>query len=286
MGWAGMEIFFEEGGTQAVFGLSNAFMSSVSLGSAAGMLCCVNSLVQGRVDRALSMGMAGFGITFVLCFLMVIPSQVIFDGFVPAVRSAVATTGNGVAPSLIVGRSLSWSLLGLAVGMGVGIAFHSRRIFLAGAMGGLLGGFAAGSLFDPLILLLAGSGEDLAWTGRFAGFAVVAGMAAFFIAVAQLNVQLGSLLITTGTGAGKRFSVDCAPCFVGSSPDCEVVLSEDARVAHAHAVIMKVGFVFVIENLEGRRPFLVNGRCLDRSDLQDGDVIRIRGCDLLFSCSS
>jgi hypothetical protein len=286
MGWASLEIFFEEGGTQAVFGFANTFMSPVSLGFAAGMLCSVDSLVRGRVDRALPMGVAGFGVTFVLCFLMLVPSQVIFDGFMPSVRNAVAVTDNGLSSSVIVGRSLSWGLLGLAVGTGIGISFRSGRIFLGGAMGGLLGGFAAGSLFDPLILLISRSSVDSAWVGRVAGFAVIAGMSAFFTSLAQLNVQNSSLLITTGTGAGKRFSVDSAPCFVGSSSDCEVVLSADERVTHAHAVIMRVGFAFVIEDLDGRVPFLLNGRCLARSELQDGDVVRIRGCDLLFSCSS
>lgn len=286
LGWMALEFCIQEGVTDARCNLANTFLGCLSLGASTGMVSAAEDFVRGRFDRAATLGAAGFGVAFVTAFLLLVPSQIVFETFVPDSAHSVTKALSGFFPQLLVGRSLSWGVLGLAVGIGAGTAFQRMDRLLYGAVGGLCGGLVAGLLFDPLVLLLHISGLDLTWPGRVVGFSIVGGMSAFFMAIANRAERPAGLFITSGPDAGKRFLLGSGPCYLGSSPEHDAAFSEAPTTQSTDAVLAKVGFSFVLEHLGHARPIRVNGRFLHRTALQDGDIIRLRGTEILFSDGS
>lgn len=282
IGWLLLEPFFQEGGASGQVSLANTFMSSVALGTAAGMINAVSFFVRGRFATAFAATVSGFGVAFVVCFVLLIPSQSVFATLVLRSNMLERLPLKEVFPVLIAGRSLSWSLLGLAVGTGAGFFLRSRSIALVGITGGFLGGLAAGLMFDPTMILLAKAGLDITWPSRLLGFITVAGTTGVFIAMAQGSGRQARLFITSGSDAGTRFTLDASPCYLVSQAS-DLLVSTDGDAKRAHAVVMRVGFTFVIEDMDDLQPVRVNGRTLNRCELHNGDVIRIGGNQILFS---
>ena len=61
----------------------------------------------------------------------------------------------GVMRGGLLGRALSWAVLGLGIGLGQGLADRSRQRLVYGLIGGGLGGFVGGFLFEWLRVALA-----------------------------------------------------------------------------------------------------------------------------------
>jgi ribosomal protein L40E len=91
-----------------------------------------------------------------------------------------------------------------------------------------------------------------------------------------------ALVVRAGGGrAGETFPLDAERTSVGRSPDCEIFL-DDVTVSRRHAVLVRRGEAFAIEDEGSLNGTFVNRKRVEGSDLEDGDEIQIGKYRLTF----
>jgi len=177
---------------------------------------------------------------------------------------------------LVVGRSLTWGVFGLAVGLGQGVALRSKTLLLNGLLGGMLGGLVGGALFDPISKLFGNTDlSGQAWVSRGVGFAVIGLSAGLMIGLVEHLARDAWLQMRAGPLAGKEFIIYKSPMTIGSSPKSEVYLFKDAAVEPRHAQIRRAGARHELLDLGGRAGTFVNGTRIQRQILHTGDRLTI-----------
>ena len=173
------------------------------------------------------------------------------------------------------GRALAWSLAGMAMGLGQGIALRSPRLLLYGLIGGVVGGLFGGLLFDPIDLLLLGPNKPSAELSRLIGLAVIGAGVGGTIGLVELLARDAWLRMSEGPLAGKEFLIFKDNMQVGSSPRSDIYLFNDPQVAPQHATLRMIGDECEIEARNAQALVLLNHRPITTSRLRHGDQITI-----------
>lgn len=282
LGWALLEPFFQEGGSSGRVGLANAFIFPVVAGVISASLVAVNKSVSRRFSGAIASAAGGFGLVFAGAFLVLVPSQVVFNWFSPTPQPGLGMDQTASFVATLAGRTLAWSLIGTIIGLGTSLVIGKRGTLLNGIMGGLLGGLMAGMLFDPLQVLISGADKS-PWISRMVGFIILGGMTGFLIGLMGDASCRGVLLITSGPRAGTRLVLDSKPCLLRSATACDIVLPADLEIGQSGAVVQRIGLSFDLRAFGQEAMVQINRRPISRTCLTHGDCIRIGGTDLLFS---
>jgi hypothetical protein len=279
--WALFEPFFQDGGAHAAVGIANILIFPAVVGTVAAVLCAAHGMTGRPRDSLLATAAAGFGVAFACAFLVLIPTQILFDRF-EALMSTGTGSCRGSLAFVMLGRSLAWGFTASSVGLGVYAGTRRPRLLVAGLSGGLVGGLMAGFLFDPIQAVCSSPTSTCAWISRLTGFAVTAGMVSWFTGIAEDLADRRYVLVTSGPCAGNRFTVDSGPCLI----ECvsgKIAMTEHLGANSPCAVIQKNGFAYEFICVQGGLPCLVNRRRTRRTRLRHGDRISIDGVDLLFS---
>lgn len=91
---------------------------------------------------------------------------------------------------------------------------------------------------------------------------------------------MARLFITKGAGIG-RDRVVAEECVLGRAADVDLVV-EDLGASRRHARVGKEGDVFVVRDLGSRNGTFVNGQRVQAASLNDGDMIRLGGTEIVF----
>ncbi len=92
------------------------------------------------------------------------------------------------------------------------------------------------------------------------------------------EIEMPTLIMQEGQGAGRSWRVEKERVLIGRSEDCDVVLVE-RQVSRRHAQIRRLNSQYVLEDLGSRNGTYVNGReVTEPYVLQDGDEIQIALC--------
>ncbi|MBN1673662.1 MAG: FHA domain-containing protein [Kiritimatiellae bacterium] len=172
-------------------------------------------------------------------------------------------------------RTLAWGLVGMAMGLGQGIALRSKRLLAYGFMGGVVGGLLGGLFFDPIDLLLLGMDKPSAHWSRLVGITAIGACVGAMIGVVELLARDAWLRMIEGPLAGKEFLIFKDTMKLGSSARAEIYLFNDPMVAEHHATLRAVGDDCEIENHDAEHPVLVNNRAVTVARLRRGDRITI-----------
>jgi hypothetical protein len=91
-----------------------------------------------------------------------------------------------------------------------------------------------------------------------------------------------ALIVRSGGGrAGETFVLDHDRVTVGRSPECEIFL-DDVTVSRKHAVIVKSGDGFGIQDEGSLNGTFVNKKRVESAKLEDGDELQIGKYRLTF----
>ena len=91
-----------------------------------------------------------------------------------------------------------------------------------------------------------------------------------------------ALVVRSGGGrAGESFLLVRERTRVGRSPECEVFL-DDVTVSRNHAVILRAGSAFSVDDQGSLNGTFVNRRRIDSSPLENGDELQIGKYRLTF----
>ena len=87
--------------------------------------------------------------------------------------------------------------------------------------------------------------------------------------------QVPVLVAQTGILIGARWTIDKEVIYIGRSPECDYVI-DDRQVSRRHAVIIRTGNGYVIEDLDSKNGTFLNGVTVKTPTLlQDGDIIQV-----------
>ncbi len=217
----------------------------------------------------------GFGICFVLGFFETYFSNHIFS----SILAAGGWTANHAGSDFyrVLARVVGWSLMGLMLGAGVGIASKALPNVLKGALGGVIGGFLGGLVFD-----LVGAISQTGLASRLIGFSVIGLAIGFFIGLVQELTKSAWLTVEAGRLKGRQYRLEGSTIGIGRAEENPVGLFGDAAVQARHAVIEHQGANFRLRNMAVQAGTFVNGNRVETVELNDGDRIRIGDYELAF----
>lgn len=232
-----------------------------------------DGLLSRAWGRAASSAFTGLVVGLLAGFLALIPAGMIYNLGAGLARSS-ANPGSYQLSGFplfihVMGRGLAWAVVGLAAGLGQGVAMRSMRLLVNGIIGGTVGALLGGVLFDPIYLLFthfnpaAGGGPS-----RLVGLALVGAGTGVMIGMVEFLARESWVRILTGPIAGKEFILYHNPTWLGSSPKCEIYLFKDPQVGPRHASIQRAGEHY--ELVDGGSP---SGTTVDG---QKGNRIRLR----------
>ena len=178
---------------------------------------------------------------------------------------------------LILGRIVSWSMMGAILGAGVGIATLALSNILKGAAGGVVGGFIGGFTFD-LINGVTGGGL----MSRLVGLSAIGLFIGLFIGLVQELTKAAWVTVEQGRLRGRQYRIEGAHATIGRAEENPVGLFGDPSVQARHAAIERRGADYVIRNLAVQDGTFVNGNRIETVDLHDGDRIGIGGYEMIF----
>ena len=99
---------------------------------------------------------------------------------------------------------------------------------------------------------------------------------------ARRDIEGPALVIRSGGGrTGEHFALEQERTTIGRSPDCDIFL-DDVTVSRRHAVALKQGDAFVIEDQGSLNGTFLNRRRIESAELSDDDELQIGKYRLVF----
>jgi pSer/pThr/pTyr-binding forkhead associated (FHA) protein len=99
---------------------------------------------------------------------------------------------------------------------------------------------------------------------------------------ARRDVEGPALVIRSGGGrTGEHFALERERTTIGRSPDCDIFL-DDVTVSRRHAVALKQGDAFVIEDQGSLNGTFLNRRRIETAELSDDDELQVGKYRLVF----
>lgn len=256
-----------------------AGMIGLAIGAADGVVCRLPR-------RALLGGLVGLLVGFVGGLLSGVIANVIYIPLSHLAQEQMSTSSEAAHAFgfllQMIARMFAWTLAGMAMGLGQGIALRSRRLLGYGFLGGLIGGLLGGLLFDPLDMVIIGDSSIGAGWSRMVGFVVIGAAVGAMIGLVELLSRDAWLRMTEGPLAGKEFLIFRDVMNIGASPRSEIYLFNDSRVAPTHASLRTLGDEIEITASDRVHPLLVNNNAIRTARLRHGDRITIGATSFVF----
>ena len=230
----------------------------------------------------------GIGLTLVFSVLAFFPVGVMFKlvPVLPGYSDILGLTDITLWPSsffisYLILRSLAWAVFGAALGLGMNVIKSTKGQRRASLMGGLVGGALGGLVFDPINRFLIPSTEqgDIM---RLVGLVSVGLCVGIFVALSERLGRDGWIRVLTGPLRGKAFILYHNPTIVGASPNANIYLFKDPKIAPEHVALHRVGNGYELVQSRGDAPVSVNNLSVHRRRLVSGDQIIVGDTILLF----
>lgn len=172
--------------------------------------------------------------------------------------------GGWIVPSLV--RGFGWSLLGIAIGASEGIAARSIGKFSYGILGGAMGGFVGGVLFD-MFYRIAQASLSTSYLLGAVGLVILGACIGALSAFVQGVFQPACVRILRGWQEGREYPLDKPATLLGRAENADIALFRDMKVEKQHAFIRQEGDVFVLVN---------NGSPAEQTRVNDSPVATTR----------
>lgn len=165
--------------------------------------------------------------------------------------NALFGSGWALRPFPIIPRTLTFAMIGMFLGAGVGVTQFRTRIIMAGAFGGLLGGGIAGLFFDPLgstVGQIISAGGESGFAGRALMWPLMGFTVGLFTAWLEQATRQAWVRLIVGRNEGKEWPIDAAQTHLGRDERAHVPLFGDNNVAPLHATITRQGPQYILHD--------------------------------------
>ena len=191
-------------------------------------------------------------------------------GFIVERMDAMSEAG------VYLGLAMGWGLLGLFIGMSGGIAERSWKKSVYGIIGGTIGGVIGGIIFNYLR-------SNIHYSATAIGLAFLGGSIGLGISLVEEALSTVKIRIIKGRNEGRTFSVTKNTISIGRDDRCDVCLSGNEGVALQHAKISVNNNAFEVTETGGGTGVYINDKKAAKSELKNGDIIRIGSAVLMFN---
>jgi len=181
-----------------------------------------------------------------------------------------------VALFAMLARGLGWSLLGVAIGASEGIAARSLGKFSYSTIGGAIGGFVGGCLFE-MFYSLARQTLSTTYFWQAVGLIILGACIGSLSALVAAVFQPANVKVLRGWQEGREYPLDKPANLLGRDEHADVALFRDMKIEKHHAYIKREGQKYVLVNQGAPAECtLVNDRpTAGACELHDGDRIQL-----------
>ena len=192
-------------------------------------------------------------------------------------------TSEGNALVTMLARGIGWTFLGAAIGASEGFAARSLGKFSYGTLGGAVGGFVGGCLFQ-LFLDMARESGSTTYFWNATGLVILGACIGSLSALVQAVFQPASVKVMRGWQEGREYPLDKPASLLGREEHADIPLFRDMKVEKRHAFIRRVGerFVLVNNHAPSEHTRVNDAPVAQSQELRDGDRIQLGNVLLRF----
>lgn len=226
-------------------------------------------IYYGSKEKAFKYALIGAGVSLAIGFVSGYLAQLMYSEILsddPAEFTAAFV------------RGLGWAIMGLGIGVSVGLIKPEKKRILFCSLGGLVGAFIGGFLFNYVCDVIPNDvvarGVAIVIMGTLIGVGV--GLLEQFAKAAWLKVIRGEF-------EGKEYLVFAGTTSIGNNGKNTIVLFKDKLVGPHHCDIKLEGSKYVLTDCGTPMGTIVNGQKTVRHVLRQGDAIAIGNSVLVFN---
>ena len=177
-----------------------------------------------------------------------------------------------------ISRALGWSVFGLVVGISEGVRSRSGSKVRNGLLGGFIGGLLGGLVVEYARIIAPQSAYS-----RLVGLSLLGFLVGLSYGFVERGLAEGSLRLLNGLSRGSEFLLTQRKTLVGEAQSTEITLSGYKNVSDEHAEILREGKNFTIVQGDKTKPLFVNDEKVQKTVLNNGDIIRLGDAQFRFS---
>ena len=226
-------------------------------------------IFYGSKEKALQYGAIGAAISVVLGFFSGDLAQYLYASLL------------GDDPSLFMSsltRGAGWAVMGLGIGLAVGLIRPEKKRILFCSLGGIVGAFLGGFLFNYVCELIPN--EILA---RAVALVLMGLLIGIGVGLLEQFAKQAWLKVIRGEFEGKEYLVFAGTTSIGNNGKNTIVLFKDKLVGPHHCDIVLEGSKYVLVDCGTPMGTVVNGMKTARHVLRQGDAIAIGNSVLVFN---
>lgn len=226
-------------------------------------------IYYGSKEKALLYALIGAGVSLAIGFLSGYLAQNMYNEMLD--DDAAQLTAALV-------RGLGWAVMGLGIGTSVGLIKPELRRILFCAVGGLVGAFIGGFLFNYICKIIPG---DMA--ARGIAVVIMGCLIGVGVGLLEQFAKAAWLKVVRGEFEGKEYLVFAGTTSIGNNGKNTIVLFKDKLVGPHHCDITLEGSKYVLTDCGTPMGTFVNGQKTVRHVLRRGDAIAIGNSVLVFN---
>lgn len=173
-------------------------------------------------------------------------------------------------------------MIGFFIGIVQGLPSKSKRAARHGSIGGLLGGFVGGTLFEIVPWILPPGTRNPGVLSRAIGMTVTGATIGFFIGLVETLLKQAWIRVIQGRNEGKEYIISKPRTTIGRDELADIPLFGDRNIAPLHAIVEVQQGRHVLRDAGSQIGTLLNGQKVTQGVLKDCDVIEIGSMRLEF----
>lgn len=223
----------------------------------------------GSKEKAIKYAAIGAGISLVMGFISGYLAQWMYS-------AALGDDPSDFAAAFI--RGVGWAIMGLGIGLAVGLIKPATKRILFCSIGGLVGAFIGGFLFNYVCKIIP---NDI--VARGVAIVVMGLLIGLGVGLLEQFAKQAWLKVIRGEFEGKEYLVFAGTTSIGNNGKNTIVLFKDKLVGPHHCDIVLEGSKYVLVDRGTPMGTVVNGQKTTRHILRQGDAIAIGNSVLVFN---
>ncbi len=223
----------------------------------------------GSKEQAIKYALIGAGVSLVIGFVSGYLAQWMY-------AEMLSDDPEGFTAAFV--RGLGWAIMGLGIGAAVGLIKPEKKRILFCALGGLVGAFAGGFLFNYVCDIIP---NDV--VARGVAIVVMGSLIGVGVGLLEQFAKAAWLKVIRGEFEGKEYLVFAGTTSIGNNGKNTIVLFKDKLVGPHHCDIKLEGSKYVLTDCGTPMGTIVNGQKTARHILRQGDAIAIGNSVLVFN---
>lgn len=223
----------------------------------------------GSGEKAVKYALLGAGISLAIGFVSGYLAQWMY-------AEMLSDDAGQFAASLV--RGLGWAVMGLGIGVAVGLIKPEKKRVLFCALGGTVGAFVGGFLFNYICEIIPG---DV--VARGAAIVIMGALIGVGVGLLEQFAKAAWLKVIRGEFEGKEYLVFAGTTSIGNNGKNTIVLFKDKLVGPHHCDIKLEGSKYILSDCGTPMGTIVNGQKITRHILRQGDAIAVGNSVLVFN---